>query len=108
MSLSFVNLNIKTQISFKLNLDKFKKASDEEKISIILSFVLLGGGSLGVEVIKEDVLSHMKTPQRTGKEKFILNKEKLNSLAYNIGEVDKIEDIGFKFETKIDELIQTV
>ena len=101
------NLDLKFKDSFKLDVDKFKKASDEEKMSIISALLLVGGGALGAEVLKEDVLSHMKTPQRTGKEKFILNKEKLETLVNNIGEVDKEEDIGIKLVTSLNELYKS-
>ena len=100
------NLDLKFKDSFKIDMDKFKKASDEEKKSILTAFVIISGGALGVEVLNENILSHMKTAQRTGKEEFLLNKESLESLVNNIGEVDKEEDIGAKLVISFDKLIK--
>ena len=100
------NLDLKFKDSFKIDMDKFKKASDEEKKSILSAFVIISGGALGVEVLNENILSHMKTAQRTGKEEFLLNKESLESLVNNIGEVDKEEDIGAKLVISVDKLIK--
>ena len=100
------NLDLKFKDSFKIDIDKFKKASDEEKKSILSAFVIVSGAALGVEVLNENVLSHMKTAQRTGKEKFLLNKETLESLVNNIGEVDKEEDIGANLVISFDKLIK--
>ena len=59
------NLDLKFKDSFKIDINKFKKASDEEKKSILSAFVIVSGAALGVEVLNENVLSHMKTAQRT-------------------------------------------
>ena len=100
------NLDLKFKDSFKIDINKFKKASDEEKKSILSAFVIISGGALGVEVLNENVLSHMKTAQRTGKEEFLLNKETLEFLVNNIGEVDKEEDIGANLVIAFDKLIK--
>ena len=92
---------------YSLKVDKFKKATYEEKISIMSFFAMISGIALGGEALKEDVLSHKETGQRTGKEKFIVKKEDLDTISEKIGEVDKKSDIGIKFVTLFDELPKT-
>jgi len=115
---------IEYQNSVEIDLEKFKKASGEEKVSIMSSFIILLGTVLGGRVAIEDILSHMKTNQKTGKEEYSLNVETsdnkerdqlftrkfapideeqtFDSIVESIGKVDKIEDIGFKYLLKID------